>query len=71
MTTTTTNGQARQTLASQLDRLDSILDGLSDALHGISAVSQRVAAEGRRQGTGPRAGPPGLACRAWRRTGRR
>jgi hypothetical protein len=37
MTTTTTNGQVRKTLASQLDRLDSILDGLSDALNGAVA----------------------------------
>ena len=36
MTTTTTNGDARKTLASQLDRLDSILDGLSDALNDCS-----------------------------------
>src|SRR5262249_16271599 len=39
MTTTTTNGQVRQTLASQLDRLDSILDGLSDALNGAVATA--------------------------------
>jgi hypothetical protein len=34
MTTTKTNanGQERKTLASQIDRLDSILDGLSEAL---------------------------------------
>jgi hypothetical protein len=37
MTTTTMNGQVRRTLASQLDRLDSILDGLSDALNGAVA----------------------------------
>src|SRR6516162_7316253 len=37
MTTTTTNGSVRKTLASQLDRLDSILDGLSDALNGAVA----------------------------------
>src|SRR5262249_1064886 len=37
MTTTTMNGSVRRTLASQLDRLDSILDGLSDALHGAAA----------------------------------
>src|SRR5262245_31831087 len=44
MTTTTTNGQVRKTLASQLDRLDSILDGLSDALNGAvaSAVESAV-----------------------------
>ena len=34
--TTTTNGQIRKTLASQLDRLDSILDGLSEALNDCS-----------------------------------
>src|SRR5262249_43410396 len=34
--TTTTNGQVRKTLASQLDRLDTILDGLSDALNDCS-----------------------------------
>src|SRR5262249_24373284 len=37
MTTTTMNGSVRKTLASQVDRLDSILDGLSDALHGAVA----------------------------------
>src|SRR5262245_15029295 len=44
MTTTTTNGQVRRTLASQLDRLDSILDGLADALNGAvaSAVESAV-----------------------------
>jgi len=44
MTTTTTNGQVRKTLASQLDRLDSILDGLADALNGAvaSAVESAV-----------------------------
>jgi hypothetical protein len=35
-----TNGQTRKTLASQLDRLDSILDGLSEGLH--QAVAQAV-----------------------------
>jgi hypothetical protein len=39
MTTTTTNGSARKALASQLDRLDSILDGLSDALDGAVATA--------------------------------
>jgi hypothetical protein len=38
--TTVTNGQTRQTLASQLDRLDGILDGLSAALEG--SVSEAV-----------------------------
>jgi len=44
--TTTTNGQVRKTLASQLDRLDSILDGLSDGLSEAvaTAVQQAVTA---------------------------
>jgi hypothetical protein len=37
-----TNGQTRKTLASQLDRLDSILDGLSEGL--TDAVAQAVRA---------------------------
>src|SRR5215831_19468988 len=45
MTTTTTNGQVRKTLASQLDRLDSILDGLSDALNGAVATAVEGAVE--------------------------
>src|SRR5262245_13520253 len=45
MTTTTTNGQSRKTLASQLDRLDSILDGLSDALNGAVASAVEGAVE--------------------------
>jgi hypothetical protein len=45
MTTTTTNGQERKTLASQLDRLDSILDGLSDALNGAVATAVEGAVE--------------------------
>ena len=45
MTTTTTNGQVRRTLASQLDRLDSILDGLSDALNGAVATAVEGAVE--------------------------
>jgi hypothetical protein len=45
MTTTTTNGQARKTLASQLDRLDSILDGLADALNGAVATAVEGAVE--------------------------
>jgi hypothetical protein len=42
--TTVANGETRKTLASQLDRLDSILDGLSDALNGAvaTAVEQAV-----------------------------
>jgi hypothetical protein len=43
--TTTTNGQIRKTLASQLDRLDSILDGLSDALNGAVATAVEGAVE--------------------------
>jgi hypothetical protein len=38
--TTNTDGQSRKTLASQLDRFDSILDGLSDGLN--QAVSSAV-----------------------------
>ena len=38
-----TNGQSRKTLASQLDRLDSILDGLSEGLD--QAVAQAVLTE--------------------------
>src|SRR5262249_17948232 len=45
MTTTTMNGSVRKTLASQLDRLDSILDGLSDALHGAVASAVEGAVE--------------------------
>jgi hypothetical protein len=45
MTTTTTNGQERKTLASQLDRLDSILDGLSDALNEAVATAVEGAVE--------------------------
>src|SRR5262245_36755225 len=45
MTTTTTNGQVRRTLASQLDRLDSILDGLADALNGAVASAVEGAVE--------------------------
>jgi hypothetical protein len=43
--TTTTNGQDRKTLASQLDRLDSILDGLADALNGAVASAVEGAVE--------------------------
>src|SRR4051794_34182362 len=39
-TTTTTNGSARKTLASQLDRLDTILDTLGEGLN--EAVAQAV-----------------------------
>src|SRR5262249_12459816 len=45
MTPTTTNGQVRKTLASQLDRLDSILDGLADALNGAVASAVEGAVE--------------------------
>jgi hypothetical protein len=43
-TRTTSNGQPRKTLASQLDRLDAILDGLDAALAGAvqDAVEQAV-----------------------------
>src|SRR5947209_19026035 len=59
MTTTTqtssSNGQVRKTLASQLDRLDAILDSLSDGLNQAvaTAVEQAVESavrEGVRQG---------------------
>jgi hypothetical protein len=45
MTTTTADGQVRKTLASQLDRLDSILDGLADALNGAVATAVEGAVE--------------------------
>src|SRR5262245_40094452 len=45
MITTTTNGSVRKTLASQLDRLDSILDGLSEALNGAVASAVEGAVE--------------------------
>ena len=35
-TKTITNGQARKSLAEQLDRLDTMLDGLSDGLNDCS-----------------------------------
>jgi hypothetical protein len=40
MTTTTTNGRTRKSLAEQIDRLDAILDGLADALN--EAVADAV-----------------------------
>jgi hypothetical protein len=40
---TTTNGQVRKTLASQIDRLDSILDGLADNLNEAVADAVREA----------------------------
>ena len=35
--TTNTDGQSRKTLASQLDRLDSLLDGLGDGLNDVAS----------------------------------
>jgi hypothetical protein len=43
--TTTTNGQERKTLASQIDRLHSILDGLSDNLNQAVATAVEGAVE--------------------------
>jgi hypothetical protein len=43
--TTTTNGPARQTLASQLDRLDRILDGLAEGLNEAVAHTVQQAVE--------------------------
>src|SRR5262245_15546806 len=45
MTTTTTNGSVRKTLASQLDRLDGILDALSDGLNQAVATAVEGAVE--------------------------
>src|SRR5262245_38708509 len=45
MTTTTTNGSVRKTLASQLDRLDGILDALSDGLNEAVATAVEGAVE--------------------------
>src|SRR3954453_8084433 len=45
MATTTTNGEIRKTLASQLDRLDSILDGLSEGLNEAVATAVEGAVE--------------------------
>jgi hypothetical protein len=42
-TTTTTNGQARKSLAQQIDRLDAILYGLSEALQGAVADAVKEA----------------------------
>ena len=36
-TTVEINGQTRKTLASQIDRLDSILDGLSEGLDDVAS----------------------------------
>jgi hypothetical protein len=41
--TITTDGQARKTLASQIDRLDSILDGLSEGLNEAVATAVKEA----------------------------
>src|SRR5262249_31612951 len=41
--TATTNGQQRKTLASQIDRLDSILDGFSDNLNEAVATAVKEA----------------------------
>jgi hypothetical protein len=43
MTTTTTNGSVRKTLASQLDRLDSILDGLRTLRQNLDGIAITVA----------------------------
>src|SRR5215831_1476570 len=45
MTTATATNGVRKTLASQLDRLDSILDGLSEALNGAVASAVEGAVE--------------------------
>src|SRR5215472_9660383 len=45
MTTATATNGVRKTLASQLDRLDSILDGLADALNGAVASAVEGAVE--------------------------
>jgi hypothetical protein len=44
MSTTTTNGRVRKSLAEQIDRLDSILDGLADNLNDavVTAVKEAV-----------------------------
>jgi hypothetical protein len=42
-TKTSSNGQSRKTLASQLDRLDTILDGLADGLNEAVATAVREA----------------------------
>src|SRR5262245_1569187 len=45
MPTTTTNSHTRKTLASQIDRLDSLLDGLSEGLNQTVADSVQGAVE--------------------------
>ena len=42
-TKTTTNGQARKSLAEQIDRLDAVLDGLADGLNGAVAAAVKEA----------------------------
>src|SRR5436305_11138709 len=43
MTTTNTNGSVRKTLASQIDRLDSLLDGLAENLNEAVAAAVKEA----------------------------
>ena len=43
MTTTTTNGRVRKSLAEQIDRLDQILDGLANGLNEAVAMVVREA----------------------------
>jgi hypothetical protein len=43
VTNTTSNGQQRKSLASQIDRLDAILDGLSDGLNDAVAAAVQEA----------------------------
>ena len=45
-TKTNTNGQARKSLAEQIDRLDAVLDGLADGINDtvVAAVKEAVAA---------------------------
>jgi hypothetical protein len=43
MTTLNVNGKSRKTLASQIDRLDTMLDGLSEALDESVAAAVKVA----------------------------
>ena len=45
MTTATTTNGVRKTLASQIDRLDSILDGLSEGLNEAVATAVQGAVE--------------------------
>jgi hypothetical protein len=43
MTTTTTNGRARKSLAEQIDRLDQVLDGLAESLNEAVATAVKEA----------------------------